>query len=130
MAAKNLFSEFREILAKNLISCFAKFSWNFAKFCGKKKNYNNNFVKVLCFLKFVQCCFAATLCRSGGGGWGRCWRLAPCAPSELTQIVPISASIYTVFHSVIFNSVMRYNEMKITFKLSKIQTQEGQMSEI
>ena len=37
----------------------------------------------------------------GGGG-----RVLPCAPSALTQIVPISAaSIYTVFHSVIFNSV-------------------------
>ena len=26
----------------------------------------------------------------------------PCASSALTQNVPISASIYTVFHSVIF----------------------------
>ena len=38
----------------------------------------------------------------GGGGWG----VPLCSPSELTQIVPISASIYTVFHSVIFNSVI------------------------
>ena len=42
-----------------------------------------------------------------GGGWGvgGGWRVPPCANSALTQIVPISASIYTVFHSVIFNSV-------------------------
>ena len=66
-----------------LILCFAKFSLNFAKFSA----IQINFVKISCFGKFVQCCFAATLCRSGGGGWGRCWRLAPCAPSELTQIV-------------------------------------------
>ena len=26
----------------------------------------NNFVKTLCFAKFVQCYFEATLCRSGG----------------------------------------------------------------
>ena len=32
-------------------------------------------------------------------------RAPPCAPSALTQIVPVSASIYPVFHSVIFNSV-------------------------
>ena len=35
-----------------------KFSWNFAKFC----KIQHNFVKMLCF--------AATLCRSGGGGRG------------------------------------------------------------
>ena len=37
-------------------------------------------------------------------GGGR--RVQPCAPSALTQIVPKSASIYTVFHSVIFNFVI------------------------
>ena len=36
----------------------------------------------------------------GGGECG-----PPCSTSGLTQIVPISASIYTVFLSVIFNSV-------------------------
>ena len=87
--------------AKFLISCFANFyiSRNFAKF------------KISCFAKFFQCCFAATLCWSGGGGGGE-WgvegglRVLTCAPSALTQIVPISASIYTDFHSVIFNSVL------------------------
>ena len=53
--------------AKYLISCFAKFSWNFAKF----REILNNFFKISCFTKFVQCCFAAALCRSGGGGGGR-----------------------------------------------------------
>ena len=44
-----------------------------------------------------------------GGEWGvggGAWHGPPCSPSALTQIVPISASIYTVFHSVIFNSVI------------------------
>ena len=43
-----------------------------------------------------------------GGEWGvvgaRC--VPPCVPSPLKQIVPISASIYNVFHSVIYNSVV------------------------
>ena len=39
----------------------------------------------------------------GGSGGGRL--VLPCAPSPLTQIVPISASIYNVFHSVFYNSV-------------------------
>ena len=108
MSAKNLvFCKFSKIFAKYLIACFAKFSWNFAKFC----KIQNNFVKISCFAKFLQCCFAATLCRGGGGrggggvgsGGGR--HVLPCAPSMLTQIVPISASVSTVFHSVIFNSV-------------------------
>ena len=30
----------------------------------------NNFVKILSFAKCLQCCFAATLCRSGGRGVG------------------------------------------------------------
>ena len=38
----------------------------------------------------------------GVGGPGS---YCPSAPSPLTQIVPNSASPYTVFHSVIFNSV-------------------------
>ena len=41
----------------------------------------------------------------GSGGGPVCTALC-CAPSALRQIVPISASIYTVFHSVIFNSVV------------------------
>ena len=57
-------------------------------------------------MKFVQCCYAATLCRSGEGGGGGARQVPPCTPSTLTQIVPILASIYTVFHSVIFNSVV------------------------
>ena len=42
----------------------------------------------------------------GGGGQ----RVPLCSPSALPQIVPIAASIYTVFHSVIFHSVkVTYN---------------------
>ena len=47
--------------------------------------------------------------RKGGSGvGGRCVPhcVPHCVPSALTQIVHISASIYTVFHSVIFNSVV------------------------
>ena len=70
------------------------------------------FVKMLCLTKFLQCCFEATLCRSGGGGEGGEWGGRalgpdrPSAPSPLTQIVPNSASIYSVFHSVIYNYVV------------------------
>ena len=70
MSAKNLvFCKFSKIFAKYLIACFAKFSWNFAKFC----KIQNNFVKISCFAKFLQCCFAATLCRGGGGRGGGEW---------------------------------------------------------
>ena len=91
--------------ANFLISCFATFYSNFVKLC----RIQNNFVKILCFAKILQCCFAATLGRSeeeeeGGDWWGG--RGPPySAPSPLTQIVPNSASIYSVFHSVNYNSV-------------------------
>ena len=39
---------------------------------------------------------------SEGVGAGR---YSPGAPSALTQIVPYLTSLYTVFHSVIYNSV-------------------------
>ena len=79
----------------------------------KFREIQTNFVKISCFAKFAQCCFAATLRRSRGGGegvgsgGGR--RVPPCAPSPLKQIVPISASIYNVFPSVIYNSVIPPN---------------------
>ena len=43
----------------------------------------------------------------GVGSGGGFWSIPPCAPFPLKQIVPtgISASIYTVFHSGIYNSV-------------------------
>ena len=69
----------------------------------------NNFVKISCFAKFLQYCqppyekVEEEEGRSEGGPADR-----PSAPSLLTQIVPNSASRYTVFHSVIFNSVILY----------------------
>ena len=47
---KFLFSQFRKIFAKYLISCFTKFFSNFAKF----HKIQNNFVKILCFAKFYN----------------------------------------------------------------------------
>ena len=44
--------------------------------------------------------------QSGGGEGGGGWRVPPYSLSALTQIVPISASINSLFHSVIFNSVL------------------------
>ena len=51
--------------AKFLISCFATFYSNFVKF----RKIQNNFVKILCFVKIVQYCFAATLGRSEEEDW-------------------------------------------------------------
>ena len=45
---------------------------------------------------------SATLCRSAVRG-GR--QYSPGASSALTKIVPYSSSVYTAFHSVIYNSV-------------------------
>ena len=44
----------------------------------------------------------------GGAGW-----YSPGAPSGLAQIVPYLSSLYTVFHSVIYNSVV---QTKISFQ--------------
>ena len=38
-------------------------------------------------------------------------RYSPGAPSALTQIVPYLFSLYTVFHSVIYNSVPLFYEI-------------------
>ena len=50
---------------------------------------------IFCFRNFAKC-------RS----WGGPGRYSPGASSTLTQIVPYSFSLYTVFHSVIYNSVV------------------------
>ena len=118
-------------LAKFLISCFAKFSSNVAKFkiILWKFCVSRNFDKIILnFAKFEENFakleiknfanisrnyenknFAATLCNSGvraRGGW-RASRYSPGAPSALMQIVHYSSSYVTVFHSVIFNSVLK-----------------------
>ena len=78
---------------KFLILCFTKFSSNFAKF------------KIRNFTKFLQNYenknFATTLCRSAVRGG----EYSPGASSALTKIVLYSSSVYTVFHSVFYNSV-------------------------
>ena len=77
------------------------FNFVFRQIFLKFHEIQNNFVKISWDTKS---CFAATLCRSGvNGGAGRC---SPGTPSALTQIVPYSSSLYTVFHSVIYNSVL------------------------
>ena len=112
------FMKFREIQANVVkMSCFAKFSSNFAKF-------SSNFAKFREFqiisLKF---CVSRNLHNAishqpyveveeeEGGEWGvgGVRRIPPCVPSLLKQIVPISVSIYYVFHSVIYNSVALRN---------------------
>ena len=54
--------------------------------------------------------------RGGGAGW-----YSPGTPSALTQIVPYSSSLYTVFHSVIYNSValIKY-ELKLSHNAASI----------
>ena len=83
---------FHEIFSFVLCRIFLQFS-----------EIQNNFVIISCFTKFGQCSFTATLWRSGARG-GTGW-YSPGTPSALTQIVPYSSSLYTVFHSVIYNSV-------------------------
>ena len=64
---------------------FLKFREIFLEFCEISR-ISNNFVKILCFAKFAQCCFAATLCWSrggGGGGSGGGRRVPPCAVRTL-----------------------------------------------
>ena len=86
-----------ESFAKFLISCFAKFSSNFAKLKIK------NFTKISRNYKNEH--FTPTLCRSAVRG-GRGGQYSPGASSALTKTVLYSSSVYTVFHSVILNSVI------------------------
>ena len=102
------------------ISCLAKFSWNFAKFSA-------NFAKFREFqIILSKFCVSRNLHNAvwqqpyvgeggGGGGLWVCRLILPCAPSLLTQIVPISASIYNVFHSVFYNSVIFPLAMVLVF---------------
>ena len=73
---------------------------------------------MLYFAKILQCCFTATLGRSeeeeGGGTGGEGGGLLS-APSPLTHIVPNSASIYSVFHSVNYISVGNIYRANISF---------------
>ena len=46
------------------------FNFVFCKIFLEFREIQNNFVKILCFAKFVQRCFAATICMNGGGGGG------------------------------------------------------------
>ena len=64
----------------------------------QNKKFHENFAKL------QKQSFAATLCRTGVRG--EAGQYSPGASSALTQIVPYSASLYTVFHSVIYNSVV------------------------
>ena len=58
-------------------------------------------MKLQILLDYENKNFVATLRRSGVRGG----RYSPGSSSGLTQIVPYSSSLYTVFHSVIYNSV-------------------------
>ena len=63
--------------------------------------------------------FTATLYRSAvrGGGTDR---YSPFTSSTLTQIVPYSSSLYTVFHSAIYNSVVYTVNCIVYFETPKI----------
>ena len=86
-----------KIFTKFLILCFAKFSSSFAKFKIILSQFcvSQNFDNVVSHPPYVGV--------EGGGGGS--WRYSPGAPSALTQIVSFSSSLYTVFHSAIYNSV-------------------------
>ena len=79
-----------------IIFTFEKFEENFAKheyknFIKISRNYKN---------EVLQQPYAGVKWRGEAGQY------SPGASSALTQIVPYSASLYTVFHSVIYNSVV------------------------
>ena len=78
-----------------IIFIFEKFEENFAKheiknFLKISRNYKN---------EVLQQPYAGVKWRGEAGQY------SPGASSALTQIVPYSASLYTVFHSVIYNYV-------------------------
>ena len=50
------------------------------------------------------------------GGGGRVGRYSPGTPSALTQIVHYLSSYYTVFHSVVYNSVMTVHSTIVILK--------------
>ena len=84
------------VISQNSNFMFGKI---FLEFC----EIQNYFVKIS--QNYENKNFATTLCRSGVRG-GACW-YSPGASSTLTQIVPYSSSLYTVFFSVIYNFVVR-----------------------
>ena len=64
-------------------------------------------------------------------GEGEAGQYSPGATSALTQIVPYSASLYTVFHSVIYNSVLLMNNFYINSRIRPNRTKNlkpGKMS--
>ena len=75
------------------------------KSCKILTNFVKIFVSRNLYNAVLQPLYVGVEEEKGGrsGEWAR--RVPPCSPSTLMQIVPISAYIYTVFHSVIFNSV-------------------------
>ena len=56
-----------------------------------------NFVKISCFAKFEQCCFAATLCRSRGGGVGE-WGVGGLACTALRTLPAKADCAYIGVH--------------------------------
>ena len=85
-----------KIFTKFLILCFAKFSSSFAKFKIILSQFcvSQNFDNAVSHPPYVGV--------EWGGGSGR---YSPGTPFALTQIVSYSSSLYTVFHSAIYNSV-------------------------
>ena len=86
-------------VCKFLISCFVKFSSNFVKF--------KIILSQFCVLQNFD--NAVSQPPYVGVEWGGGSRYRRGAPSALKQIVPYSSSLYTVFHSVIYNSVIKSN---------------------
>ena len=109
------------MFAKFLISCFAKFFSNFPKLkiILSKFRETQNFDKIILFFAKFEENFAKKKLKItwkfreitqneisqqpyAGVGWGggESGQYSPGVSAALTQIVPYSASLYTVFHSV------------------------------
>ena len=116
------FAKFLHINQFCVLQNFPQISWNFAKFKQNSSKFHvsrnlNNAVSQQPYVEVEE--------EEGGGSgeWGA-RRIPPCAPSLVNQIVPISPSIYNVFHSVIYNSVALFiielNLLLTCFELSAL----------
>ena len=89
------------------------FNFVFCKIVLEFCKIQNNFIKILWFAKFWQCCFAATLCRSGVKGWGARpvlpWRTLRANADCPLFIFPLYCSPFCHLNSVDYTDTSAYS---------------------